>query len=150
MQLPSVLSGNWQFSSQVSNGSLIHSQNPSMDIPEIQLGSVRLVTVVKQPNRDSQACLSLSQQEGLTGTSGTIFSCAPLREAKIREDSRLTSVAQLAVPASQALSHSVEFYLSLPNMPSTCLASAQVLPQYKHPISLSPQSPDKCSSNYAV
>jgi hypothetical protein len=48
-------------------------------------------------------CIS-SQQEGPIGTPGEVLCCASLREAKISEDVRPTSVAQLAVPASQALS----------------------------------------------
>ena len=60
------------------------------------------------------------------------FSAAPLREARISEDMRPPSVAQLAGPASQALSLSLCGVLFIPSthhVSSTCLASAWVLPQ---------------------
>ena len=62
-----------------------------------------------------------------TGMLGKVLSCASLREAKISKDWRPTSTAQLAVPASQALSlslHGVLFILSKHHVSSTCLASA--------------------------
>ena len=41
------------------------------------------------------------------GTPGDVLSCASLREAKISKDTRPTSITQLAVPASLALSPSL-------------------------------------------
>ena len=69
----------------------------------------------------------MSQKEGPGGTPGEVLSCASLREAKISEDLRPTSIAQLAVPASQALSPSLCGVLFIPSkhhVSSTCLASA--------------------------
>jgi hypothetical protein len=80
---------------------------------------------------------------------GEVLGCASLGEAKISENSRPTSIAQLSVPASQALSLSLCGILFIPSKlhwSSTCLASARVLPQQVCPISLSPWSPNKCSS----
>ena len=78
------------------------------------------------------------QQEGPRRTPA-VLSCASLREAKIREDERPTGIAQLAVPASQALSLSLHGVLFIPSKHhvssmcmhgfylSTCLQSARVL-----------------------
>jgi hypothetical protein len=49
----------------------------------------------------------MSQQEGPAGKPGEVLGCASFREAKLREDSRPTSIAQLALPESQAQSPSV-------------------------------------------
>jgi hypothetical protein len=71
----------------------------------------------------------MSQQErpGPTGTPGEVLCCASLSEAKIREDLRPTSVAQLTLPTSlaQPLLLSIKFYLYSfkHHMSSTCLAS---------------------------
>ena len=80
----------------------------------------------KTQQRQPGLSLGSSQQEGPTGTPGEVLSCASFREAKISEDSRPTSVAQLAVPASHTLSlslhHSVGSHLYPPNI--LCLSSA--------------------------
>ena len=136
-QLTSILSGNWQFSSQVGSGR--STCKHFTGIPAVQLHRFGLVTVVTGPSRHSQASLNLgySQPE----RPGEALSCAFLREAKINKDVRPTSIAQLAVPASQALSpslHGVLFIPSKHHMSSTCLDSALVLPQHVHRISLSP------------
>lgn len=58
----------------------------------------------------------------------------PLCEAKIVKDNTSTSVAWLAVPASQALSpslHGVLYYPSKHHVASICLASAQDLPHHE-------------------
>lgn len=105
------------------------------DTPAVQFGRVGLATVT-QPSRDSQALsLGSSHQEGPTGE---VLSCASLREVKISQDMGPTSIAQLAVPASQALFPSlcgVLFTPSRHHMFSMCLASVWVLPHHGHPIS---------------
>jgi hypothetical protein len=56
---------------------------------------------------------------------------------KLSKDSKLTSVAQLAVLASQAVSLSIHGILFIPSkhrMSFTCFTSAWVLPQHVHPI----------------
>ena len=59
------------------------------------------------------------------------LNCSSLREVKISEDVRPTIVAQLAVPANQAVSnHSVESCL----YPANILRPPRVLPQQEHPI----------------
>ena len=68
-----LLSGNLQFSSQVSRQWQLHP------------------------------LANTSQINYLTDAPGEVLSCASLREAKISEDERPTSVTQPAVPASQAL-----------------------------------------------
>jgi len=63
---------------------------------------------VALPSRDCQVhSLGLSQQEGPRGTPGQVLSCGSLREAKISEDLRPTSIAQLAVPAGQVCLYGV-------------------------------------------
>jgi hypothetical protein len=93
------------------------------DTPAVQFGRVRLAAVVTwQPGLN----LSLSQQEGPTGTP-EVLGCASLGEVKISEDGRPTSVAQLAVPASQAPSLSLCGGLFMPSKhhtSSVCLAPA--------------------------
>ena len=94
----------------------------------------------------------MSQQEGPGGSPGEVLDCASLMESKINEDVRPTSIAQLAVPASQALSLSLSirvlFIPSQHHMSFTCLSSAQVLPQHGHPISLSPQKQQETAAHH--
>jgi hypothetical protein len=64
---------------------------------------------------------------------------------KINKDVRPTKTTT----ASQALSLSFHRVLFIPakhHVSSTCIASAHVLLQHVHPVSQSPQSPEKCSS----
>jgi hypothetical protein len=65
---------------------------------------------------------------------GEVLSCASLREAEMSEDVRPTSIAQLAVPASQALSlslHRVIFIPSRHHVSSMCLALAHASNQHE-------------------
>jgi hypothetical protein len=118
-QLPSVLSGNRQFSSQVSSSSSsAHSQalpRYTSSLVQENRDSEQESAVVARPSRDSHASasapVSRRDQEN--------FSAVPLREAKISEDSRSTSIAQ---PPSLYN----EFYLYPPSI--TC--PPQVLPQH--------------------
>jgi hypothetical protein len=85
--------------------------------------------VVTRPSRDSQASTSVPASRRTAGTPGEVLICASLREAKISEDWRSTGVAQLAVPASQALSPALCGVLFIPSkhhMSSMYLASACV------------------------
>jgi hypothetical protein len=86
------------------------------------------------------------QQEEPGGMPGEVLSCASLREEKISKDSRPTSIAQLVVPSSQALSPSlsVESYLYLPNI----MCPPHVLPQHMHPISPSPWKQQETAAHY--
>ena len=115
-------------------GSLIHlptlHRYTSIPVLPSQVSNFGDTTQQKQPG----FCLCSSRQEGPAGTPG-VLSCAPLREVKISEDLRSTSVAQLAVPASQALSlalwspiYSLQTSLLL-HVPclSMCIQSARVL-----------------------
>ena len=64
---------------------------------------------------------------------GEVLCCASLNEVKISEDVRPTSIAQLAVPASQALSPSLCGVLFIPSkhhVSSMGLTSPRVLPQH--------------------
>jgi hypothetical protein len=89
----SALSGNRQFSSQTNSGTSVHSQtlhgytsNPFQQNWDSKHESAE----VALPTRDS---LSTNHQEGPEGMPG-VLRCASLREAKIHEDLRPTSVAQ--------------------------------------------------------
>ena len=64
-----------------------------MDTQAVQFGSVGLATVLTWPSRDNQV---------LDSARGTRR--ASLRETKITEDRRPKSIAQIAIPVSQALS----------------------------------------------
>ena len=95
----------------------------------------------------------MSQQEGPEGTPGEVLSCASLREAKISEDSRPTSIAQLAVPASQALSPSLRGVLFIPSkhhVSSMGLASAHtsVSADITLPISPSPWKQQETAAHH--
>ena len=92
--------------------------------------------------------LGSSQQKGHRGMPGEVLGCASLREAKISEESRPTSIAQLAVPASQALSLSLCGVLFIPSkhqLSFTCLGSARVLLQHMSCLSVALAS--VCASN---
>jgi hypothetical protein len=99
--------------------------------------------------RQRQSGLSLSSsQQG--GTPGEVLGCASLREAKISEDRRPTSIAQLTVPASQALSLA-------PWSPIYTLQTSSVLhrpflgvvlPQQVHPISPSLQKWEETAAHH--
>ena len=90
-----------------------------MDTPAVQFCRVGIANTHHQQHylTFSQASLSLStsQQEapGPTGMPRKVHSCVSLSEAKIGEDTRPTSVVQLALQASQAhlLSLIMEFFL---------------------------------------
>ena len=71
-----------------------------MDKPAVQFGTVKLATAVTQPSRHSQASASARVSRRDQQEHQEKFSSVPLREVKIGEDMRLTSIAQLAVPAS--------------------------------------------------
>jgi hypothetical protein len=116
-------------SSQVSRQQQLYPlTDTSNTTPAVRFSRVRLATVVTRPSRDSQALTS--QQEGPGGMPG-VLRCVSLREMKISEDLRPTSVVQLAVPASQVLSlllcwvhlypPSITFCLGM------CIQSARVL-----------------------
>jgi hypothetical protein len=80
---------------------------------------------------------------------GEVLYYATLREVEISENLRGTSIAQLAVTATQALSPSLLRVLFIPSrhhLSSMCLALAWVLPQHVHPISPKLWSSHKCSS----
>ena len=98
------------------------------DTPAVQFSRVRLATVVTQPSRDSQAsALAQVSRRDQQGTPGEVLGCVSAQEAKISKDVIPTSVAQIAVPASQALSPSISGVLFIPSkhhVPSTRLASA--------------------------
>lgn len=70
----------------------------------VQFSSVGIAAVVAQPSKDSQASAKpeWASGEGPGGIPGEVLDCTSLSEAKISEDSRPTSVAQLVLPASQA------------------------------------------------
>ena len=92
--------------------------------------------------------LGSSQQKGHRGMPGEVLGCASLREAKISEESRPTSIAQLAIPASQALSLSLCGVLFIPSkhqLSFTCLDSAWVLLQHMSCLSVALAS--VCASN---
>ena len=84
---------------------------------------------------------------------GEVLCHASLNEAKISEDVRPTSIAQLAVPASQALSLSLCGVLFIPSkhhVSSTGLASAceSVSADITLPISLSPQKQQETAAHH--
>jgi hypothetical protein len=97
-----------------------------MDTPAVLFGRVRIATVVTGTAGPQPG------QESVGGTSRNTRSsqlCLS-QEVKIIKFMRLTSVTQLAVPASQALSPSLRqvlFIASKHHVSSTCFASAWVL-----------------------
>jgi hypothetical protein len=121
-QLPSVLSGNRQWSLQVSSEQQLYPLTNTSQIHQ-QPSSVEWVSNSSDTTQKRQPGLSLhlNHQEGPTGTPGVLGS------ASLKEEERPTSIVQLAVPASQALSPSlcgVLFILSKHHVSSMCLASA--------------------------
>ena len=85
----------------------------------------------------------MSQEEEPTGTPREALVCASLREVKISEDARPTSIALLAVPASQAVSVTMESYLYLQTS-----RLPHVLPQHVHPISPSLQKQQQTAAHH--
>ena len=104
-----------------------------MDTPAVQFGRVGIATAEQ---RQPGLSLGSSQQEGPTRMPGEVLNCASLRQAKISGETRPTSVAQLAVPASQALFPSVYRVLLYP--PCT-------LPQHRSCLSMCIESVQVCS-----
>ena len=95
--------------------------------PAVQFSRVRLATVETGTSRDVPAS-ALAGVSRMDLEEHQKFSAVPL-SGKQSEDSRLTSVAQLAVPDSQALSsslHGVLFISSKQQVSSMCVASAKV------------------------
>lgn len=102
-QLLSVLSGNQQFSSQVSSSSLIHSQTlhgyTSSQVQQIWVSNSSDATQQTQPD------LSRSLSVGGTSRNSRESSVSYLSQGngdRLRLETH--SIAQLTVPASQALS----------------------------------------------
>lgn len=108
-----MLSGNHQFSSQVSSSSSIHSQ-PLTDAQAVQFGRAGLATAVTCPSRQPGLSLGFSQQGGAT-RKPEVLHCASLREVKISEDERPASITHRAVPARRALSLSLHGVLLIPS-----------------------------------
>ena len=122
-----MLSGNQQFSSQVSNGSWIYLQtlhrytrSPVQYCWDSSSGGT---TLQEQPGL-SQICTSQRGGTRSRGLQEKFLGCASLTEVKIIEDVRTTHMAQLALLASPKLfSQAVESYLC-------ALQTARVLPQH--------------------
>jgi hypothetical protein len=93
-QLPSALS---EIGSSVHRLEAARSTGKYfIDTTAVQFGRVGLATVVTQPSKHSRASASaLVSRRDQTGTPREILGCASIREVKISEDSRPTSIAQL-------------------------------------------------------
>ena len=77
----------------------------------------------------------MSHQERPGGTPEGILSCSSLREVKISKDARLISFAQLAAPASQALSPSLCRVLFIPSFyPANITCPPRALPQQMYQV----------------
>ena len=133
-QIPSVLSGNWQFSPQVRRGSSIHLKH-FMDISAVQFGRVSIANTNQQmwhelaeTTRSQQ-----SQQEGSGGTPGESLSCSSLSEAKVKQrpetnkhctaSSTSTPSSAFHYPASSIYSPSKQHIVLQVSCLSMCLAS---------------------------
>ena len=117
-------------------GSLVHRSAAAawstlkdfMDTPTVQFSGVRIANTNQQRWHDLAETARLQpwhESVSKRNPSGTpeVLGCFSLWEAKISEDERPTSIAQLAVPASQALSLSLCGVLFIPSkhhVSSTC------------------------------
>ena len=118
-QLLSVLSGNLQFRSQVSNGSSIYSQTLHR-YTSSSVGQSRVSNKVARPSRDSQASalaqVSRRNQGRSTRQSSRLCS---LSEMKTSKDKRPTSVAQassISKPSSAPITICWVLFILLPNI----------------------------------
>jgi hypothetical protein len=66
----------------------------STDTPAVQFNRAGIVNTNRQW---SHYLAQTARPQGPAGTSGEVLSCASLSEAKISEDTRLTSIAELAL-----------------------------------------------------
>jgi hypothetical protein len=124
-QLPFVSPGYQRFRSQISRQQQLTYKH-FVDTPAVQFNRVRLATAMTQLSREQGLSLSTNQREGARGTQET-FSAVPLSKAKISKDWRTTSVAYL--------------------YPSNIMRPPHALPQHVHPITMTPQNPDKWSAS---
>jgi len=126
-----VLSGN-QFNLEVSRYCQLNPlTNNSSGTPAVQFISVRLATAVMRPSTGSQASASAQISRRDQEEQQEKFSTVPL--SGTWKSARLTNAAQLAVPASQALSPSLHVVLFIPSkhlVSSMCLVSSWVLPEH--------------------
>ena len=90
--------------SLTGTGSSVHLQRPHGYSSPVQWSQV---SSSSEGHDLAKTARPQPQQEGPGGTAEEVLSCASLREEKISEDVRPRSIAQLVVPASQALSPSL-------------------------------------------
>ena len=130
-QLPSVVSGNQQFSSQVSEGSLIHSQTlHSYTSSPVQksLESKHHSAVVAQPSRDSQTSASAQVSRRDQYEHQERFSAVMQRSAKTRNQQACIA-STISKPGSALITVLFIAFLTSRVLFRSCLSTCVCLSQ---------------------